>query len=198
MDNPMILVGIAGLGHAVGTTHFALMTAEYLAGVKRKKTALVEWNPGCAFRKIAAVYGGREENTVRAGTCGSFHLMETVLYTEGDPGLLIRLGNTGYAACVIDFGVMREEIRSEYFRCTRRFAVAAATRWQVADLAEFAAGEGKKSRCEYVASFGGRRQLDLAERYLGIRIGRVPPSGDPCVIDGKTMAFLGRLWRGGL
>jgi hypothetical protein len=194
----MILVGAVGLGHAVGTTYFSLMTAEYLAGVRRKKTALVEWNPGGAFRRIAAVYGGKAKKAVPAEACRSFVLMETVLYTDGDSELLIRLSNIGYAACVIDFGVMREEIRSEFLRCTRRFAVAAATRWQVADLAEFAAGEGKKARCEYVAAFGGRRQLDLAERYLGIRIGRVPLSADPCAIDGKVMAFFGQLWREGL
>lgn len=190
----MMTVGIAGIAHAVGTTHFSVLTALYLAEVRGFRTALVGWNPGDAFRKMGDVYGQRKAGKTHDFAPEMYRLREADVYTDADAKLMIRLKEAGYAFCVIDFGVFRAEIHDEFFRSGRKFLVASGSRWQIADLAEFAS-KAQPAGTEYVASFGGNRSLDLAERYLGIRIGRIPPSFDPGVIDGSLMTFFGNLWR---
>ena len=51
LDQKTRLIGIAAAGHSVGCTHFSIMLLNYLAGYRRRRAALMEWNsrrPGTA------------------------------------------------------------------------------------------------------------------------------------------------------
>ena len=45
-------IGIIGQGRGTGVTHFCILLANYLSGVKRKKTAVLEWNTHHDFEKM--------------------------------------------------------------------------------------------------------------------------------------------------
>ena len=57
------LIGIGGIGHSVGCTHFSIMMANYLAGYRRRNTVLLEWNRSGDFERLEKVCTGinREE-----------------------------------------------------------------------------------------------------------------------------------------
>lgn len=44
LDQKTRLIGIAAAGHSVGCTHFSIMLLNYLAGYRRRRAALMEWN----------------------------------------------------------------------------------------------------------------------------------------------------------
>ena len=44
LDQKTRLIGIAAAGHSVGCTHFSIMPLNYLAGYRRRRAALMEWN----------------------------------------------------------------------------------------------------------------------------------------------------------
>ena len=49
------LIGIGGTGHCVGCTHFAILLLNYLAGYRRRRAVLLEWNRSGDFEKLENV-----------------------------------------------------------------------------------------------------------------------------------------------
>ena len=54
-----------GCGRGVGTSHLAVALANYLTGVKRKKTALLEWNSHDDFQILERFAGKKWQETGR-------------------------------------------------------------------------------------------------------------------------------------
>ena len=53
------LIGIGGIGHGVGGTHFAILMLNYLAGYERHRSALLEWNGSGTLEKLEHVCTGK-------------------------------------------------------------------------------------------------------------------------------------------
>lgn len=85
-----------GCGRGVGTSHLAVALANYLTGVKRKKTALLEWNSHDDFQILERFAGknGRREAAGQKKTERSrnksdrFRIMEVDYYKMADPAVL--------------------------------------------------------------------------------------------------------------
>ena len=51
------MTGIIGCGRGVGVTHLAVLCANYLAGARRKRTALLELGPGGDLERLGDFCG---------------------------------------------------------------------------------------------------------------------------------------------
>lgn len=184
-------IGIAGSGPAVGTTHFTILTASYLSGVRRKKTAVLEWNDSGSFQLLEQV---QKKKTVTNRTDQSFNILGILFCREADDGALLDCKKWQAETIVIDFGCYRKEIQGELLKCDRRFLVCSVSDWQLPQTAVLfnEAVDFRRMGWEYFASFGGEEALRMAERYLGVRIHRIPVSQDAFVITGELMIFFGR------
>lgn len=184
-------IGIAGSGPAVGTTHFTILTASYLTGVRKKKTAVLEWNDRGSFQLLKQV---RKKKTVTNRTDQSFNILGILFYRDADDRTLLDCSTWQAETIVIDFGCYRKEIQGELLKCDRRFLVCSVSDWQLPQTAVLfdRAGDFRHMGWEYFASFGGEEALRMAEKYLGVRIHRIPVSQDAFVITGELMIFFGR------
>lgn len=190
------VIGAAGCGPSVGTTHFALLTAAWLSGVLRKRTAVLERNESGDFLRFARVLGGEVKKfpkTVTNATCRSFTLWETDYYAGAGRETLAELAGEGYDAVVMDFGAYGERMRDEMLLCGRRFLVCSGREWQLQRLADMLGDRAAaKIGWEYVLFFGGGEPVEILERSFGIRIRQIPETDSPFCITGELLSFFGK------
>lgn len=183
----MLKIGVAGCGHAVGTTHMAVMLSGYLSGVLRRSTAVLERNENGSFSALMQILSkyavtNREKKT--------FTILGVCFHTEAGAGELLCCEEQGMQAAVVDFGCYRPEIREEYFSCDRCFLMCSTSAWKLKELEGFPErGTKAGKRLEYFASFGSETSTGMAEQALKLRIRRVPWSPEAFVIDSENLAF---------
>jgi len=168
------LIGIAGLGHSVGCTHFSIMLANYLAGYGRKKTALLEWNGSGDFEKLEKVCTGKVREM------RPYRVLDADYYKNADPGVMADVLQKNYEDILVDFGVLKEENRAEFLRCEKQFLVGSFSEWQQERFREYAMENnraGKKS-WKYLAAFGSEETRKEFMRRYGIFAERIPFSAD--------------------
>lgn len=184
------MIGIAGLCRAAGTTHFSIQLANYLTGVRRKHTAVLEWNQSGCFerlRKMCMVHQTREP----------FSVLDVHYFSGAGKDRLIDCMNGIYQYIIIDFGDNYEEIRTEFLRCDLRFIVTALSEWQLQSFLDFAGNlKNKEEReLEYFMCFGSEETRLEIRRSLHMEIRRIPVSEDAFTITKKAIDFFETLIR---
>lgn len=181
------VIGIAGSGPAVGTTHFAVLTANYLTGVLQKKTAVIEWNDSGAFERMEKICVKR---AVSKPENKAFIVIGVSYLKKAGKKELLECMNRGFDTVIIDFGSRLQEVQEEHLLCDRRFFVGSFCEWQADDFAKFAAERReKKGRWEYFYSFGSEDAAKEMKRRLCVSIRKIPNSQDAFTITGELMAF---------
>ncbi len=182
------LIGIGGIGHSVGCTHFAIMMANFLAGYQRKRTALLEWNQSGDFERLEKVCTG----TCRNGK--AFRVLEVDYFKGAGRQELTEVLSSNYDEVLIDLGVVNDEDLAELMRCEQRFLVASFSEWQESALLEFwrAHGAGNKS-WEYLAVFGSEETRREFRRRPGIVSRRIPFSADAFSVTKECCSFFQKL-----
>lgn len=186
------LIGIAGSGRGTGTTHLCILAANYLTSCLQRKTALIQWNSHGDFERLGqALKGFRPKAAGQSGRSGErFRLMETDYCLQGEPALLARCMDGTYDDIIIDFGELREDIRSEWLRCGTKIIAAALNDWKLETFLEFLAGEEKlDNRWIYTAAFGSEHTRLEIERRFHISLLRIPFSEDAFSVDRQAMAW---------
>lgn len=178
------MIGITGLAHASGTTHFAILTANYLCGVGRQKNAVLEWNKSHCFENI--------RQACNAGMRGDFFtVMENDYFPEaGEDQLLFCVGGK-YHYIIIDFGDNYEKVRTEFLRCDYKFVVVSLSEWQIGAFLDFIRDRNsrEKKELEYFVSFGSEETRTEAEQALHISLKRIPISVDAFTVTKEVLAF---------
>lgn len=191
----MLCIGVAGSSSSVGTTHLAILTAAYLSGVLRKKTAVLEWNGTEAFVDLEKILSKKAVTKENGKT---FNMLGIFFCKKAGAEAFIDCTEQGFEAVVADFGCYRGSIREEFLRCDRRFLVCSGSDWQLLQAAELIRKEfTQKNRVEYFSSFGTEETLRMAEKHLKVQIRRIPFSPDAFVITGESMAFFGKFLKYG-
>lgn len=191
----MECIGIAGTGPSVGVTHLSILTAAYLSGVLRRRTAVLEWNGTETFVDLEKILSKKAVTKEHGKT---FNMLGIFLCREAGAEALIHCEEQGFDTAIVDFGCYRDSIREGFLRCERRFLVCSGSDWQLLRTAELITKEAaRKNGLEYFASFGTEEALRMVERYQEVRIRRIPPSPDAFVITGEIMAFFGRFLKYG-
>ena len=104
-----VTVGVAGTATGSGSTHFALLFANYLSAVEQKRTALLEWNATGAFRKLERICTGDEGKR-------PFSVLDVDYYPDST-GEELGICLSRYEVLVLDFGVLREECTIQFHQC---------------------------------------------------------------------------------
>lgn len=181
-------VGVAGIGRGVGTTHFTVLYANYLAGIRRMRTAVLERNQTGEFRNMELACTGavREHKPYR--------VLDVDYYREcGEYEMAACMGRN-YDAVLMDFGSSGAGPPREWLLCDRNILCLSFTEWQMNAGLEFLKEKrpGYQS-WTYVAAFGSEETRREIKRKLGISVLRIPFSEDVFQITGRTVVFFEEL-----
>ena len=182
------LIGIGGIGHSVGCTHFAIMMANYLAGYRRRNIVLLEWNRSGDFERLEKVCTGinREEK--------QFRVLDVQYWKKSGIQELTEVLGNYVDEILIDFGAVDQELPPEFLRCEKQFLVGSFSEWQQECFREFVRnnGIGKKS-WKYLAVFGSEETRKEFRRRPGISVGRIPFSADAFSVTKDSCSFFQQL-----
>lgn len=182
------LIGIGGIGHSVGCTHFAIMMANYLAGYRRRKTVLLEWNRSGDFERLEKVCTGINRVEKR------FHVLDVQYWKKAGVQELTEVLGNYVDEILIDFGAVNEELPPELLRCEKQFLVGSFSEWQEMCFREFVREKGNGNRSwEYLASFGSEETRREFRRRPGISVGRIPFSADAFSVTKESCSFFQQL-----
>lgn len=167
------LIGVGSTGRGVGCTHFSVLLLNYLAGCRRRKPVLLEWNTSGDFEKLERVCTGRNREKKR------FRILDADYCKAAGPVELAAVLEGNYDDILIDFGVLDEVSMAEFLRCEKQFVIGSVTEWQEEAFRDFVNryGTGKKSwTC--LAAFGSEEARKEFARRLNLSVSRIPPSED--------------------
>ena len=94
-------IGIIGAGAGAGTTHLTLLLANYLSGVKNRKTAVLEWNSHGDFDRFGVCCLGLGE------TKDQYQILGVSYFPRADNETLVQCMCGDFQAVLLDCG--REE-----------------------------------------------------------------------------------------
>ncbi|MDR1765011.1 MAG: hypothetical protein LBR77_02710 [Lachnospiraceae bacterium] len=184
-----------GTSPKVGATHFAILAANYLSGVKRQKTALIEWGAQGDFAKIGRLCAGRsamERLERRSGE--PFRVLDVDYYKEAGGAQLLSCLSAGYGRIVLDFGAPGAG-HVEFVQCGTQFLIGSLSEWQLDAFWAFNRQHAhKKNRWKTLVAFGSEESRIEAERRLGVAVGRIPLSVDAFAIDYPLMHWFDQLF----
>lgn len=174
------VIGLAGCGRGVGTSHLAISLANYLTGVKRKKTALLEWNDHGDFERIGRFAGKEWRETDQSRNKGEvFRIMEVDYYKMADPSVLSFCLGRDYHYIILDYGEVTESSLCECARCDRKILVGSLSEWKAEAFLEVLEQAGNRDESWRMAVVSGgedtRREI---EKLFRCRLQRLPASAD--------------------
>ena len=183
-----ITVGVAGTATGSGSTHFALLFANYLSAVEQKRTALLEWNATGAFRKLERICTGDEGKR-------PFSVLDVDYYPDST-GEELGICLSRYEVLVLDFGVLREECTIQFHQCGIVCLLGSFSEWKLEELisSESWILQGRK-RWHYLMTFGSEEARKEAVRRYRMPFRRVPFVPDAFSINRETALFLEEIWR---
>lgn len=176
-----------GCGRGVGTSHLAVALANYLTGVRRKKTALLEWNNHDDFRILERFAGenGRRQGMGQKNADRSrnkserFRIMEVDYYKMADPAVLSYCLSRDYHYIIMDYGEATEESLYECARCDRKILVGSLCEWKVEAFLEILGQTESRDRSWRMAvASGGEDTRKEIESMFRCRLQRIPASVD--------------------
>lgn len=190
-------IGLAGCGRGVGTSHLAVSLANYLTGVKRKKTALLEWNSHDDFSALEqfagyrkAVSGKRQPgmDQEQAGW-NRFCIMEVDYYKMADPATLSFCLGKDYRYIIMDYGEVNQNSLCECARCDRKILVGSLTEWKAGAFLEVLGQEGNRDKSWRMAVVsGGENTRREVERLFRCHLQRIPASTDAFCVTREEMS----------
>lgn len=180
--------GIVGSGKGVGVTHFSVLLANYLTGVLKKRTAVLEWNENGDFKRMEDILC---KKSVSNRSSQTFSLLEVSYVKKAGRKELSECIDQGIDCIVIDFGSDFYGVREEFFCCSRKVLIGSFCEWQLGSFIELLIREKHwKGRWNILAVFGSEATEAEVKKRLHISAMRIPESKDAFSVTGKTMDFL--------
>lgn len=173
-----------GCGRGVGTSHLAVALANYLTGVKRKRTAVLEWNSHGDFQileRFAEKNGRRHEKKTNRSQDRKecFRIMEVDYYKMADPVVLSECMSRDYQYIILDYGEAAEKSLYECARCDRKILVGSLSEWKVEAFLEILEQTKKRDKSWKIAVIsGGEDTRKEIESMFRCQLQRIPASVD--------------------
>lgn len=182
------LIGIGGIGHSVGCTHFAIMMANYLAGYRRRNIVLLEWNRSGDFERLEKVCTGMNRAKKQ------FRVLDVQYWKKSGIQELTEVLGNYVDEILIDFGAVDQELPPEFLRCEKQFLVGSFSEWQEMCFREFVRENENGKKCwNYLAVFGSEETRKEFRRRPGISVGRIPFSADAFSVTKESYSFFQQL-----
>lgn len=211
-------IGIIGAGRGTGVTHLAVWMANYLAGGRRERVAVLEWNHHGDIRRMVRFCGGKPCREADAGEepskgqsskgksskgksskgqsskaqpgGGNCRILEVDYYGQAGAAQLASCLNGNYHRIIVDYGEITDTSLWECARCDRKIIVGALSEWRAEAFLEAAgSGGGRDKSWSYVAAFGSEEARRELEKAFGLRCLRIPASADAFAVTRTDMDF---------
>lgn len=158
--------------------------ANYLTGVRRERTAVLEWNHHGDFARMGKFCG----EVSNAQAC--FRILDVDYYAEAGAGALAACLNGDYQRIIVDYGEITGESILECARCDRKMIVGALSEWQAEVFLEEVREQKKRDASwSYAAAFGSEETRRRLERTFRMRCLRIPTSVDAFAVTRADMDF---------
>lgn len=189
------VVGIAGVHQGVGTTHTAIMVANYLTRYKKQNCVAIEMNESEDFLQLQCA----TSNLVGYEEDRQFGLMGvTYIRSETETGLIARL-NEDYDCYIIDFGVLTQRNQNEFLRCDVKLAIGSLAEWKRHRFHSFVHANRQLhgfSNWKFCMVFGQDRDMAIDGRELKLLLHGVGYNPDPFILNSETVRLFHRLFEG--
>ena len=120
-------LGILGAGRGCGVTHLAVWMANYLAGAKRKRTAVLEWNDHGDIGRLLYFCKGAGDGKGNMADAkeppASGRVWEVDYFPKAGPRQLADCLDRDYARVLVDYGEFTGESLLECTRCDQKIIV---------------------------------------------------------------------------
>lgn len=182
-----VTIGVASAGEGCGATHFALLFANYLAAVERKRTAVLEWKEQTAFGQLGKICAG--ENGL-----DPFSVLGVDYYPQSGARELGRCLKE-YQVLLLDFGSLEEADAPLFFQCGICCFLASLNEWKIGGLLCRRQWilQGRK-QWNYLMVFGSEEARREVERRYHLAFQRIPFAPDAFSISREMAAFLSKIW----
>jgi len=178
-----VIVAVTGVYKGAGTTHTALMIANYLA-YKNAKVAIVEANDSQDFARIEAVYEGFKEPCY---VTGKFIINGVEYYKAAPQTDVVPLLLETYAYIILDIGCYTQNPWFEEFvRAHKQIVVASGSEWRQHDVLKFhkCYPYTVQNRCVYAIPFAEEQSIqDIAKQITYSQVVSVPCHSDPFIMN---------------
>lgn len=187
-------------------THLAVWAANYLAGVHRKRVAVLEWNDHGDFARMAGFCGKlRSKDRIAdadvsksgdwRGAAGTkFSLLDVDYYANADAKVLAACLNGEYQEIIVDYGEITGASACECARCDRKIMVGALSEWRAEAFLEATGMDTKRDKSwSYAVAFGSEETRKELEKAFRIKCLRIPTSVDAFAVTRADMDFFEKL-----
>lgn len=182
--------GIMGAGPGCGVTHFAVLLANYLTAVERKRTAVLAWDGSRGLEELAVVCTGG-----KMGANPISILKVDYFPNHGAEGLAWCL-QRNYDWILLDFGSAQEGGKAEFLQCGLQFFLGALNEWKLAELMKQKDWMQKgRGHWTFLAAFGSQEARREMKRRYGLWFEPIPYAPDAFSIEEETAAFFKGIWR---
>lgn len=174
-----VIIAVTGVYKGVGTTHTAILIANYLSA-RQAKVAIVEANDSQDFSRIECMYEG--SRTPLDGT-NKFTINGVEYYKSGANVDLVSLLLEDYTYIVLDIGCYDgNDWFEEFIRAHKQIVVVSGCEWRQYEIARF---HGKypykdQSRCVYTVPFAVKQTIDdIRSGVTNAQVVSIPCQPDP-------------------
>lgn len=180
-------MGIIGSCRSVGVTHLAVWTANYLTGVRRERTAVLEWNTHGDFDRMGQFCKGD-------GKKGLYRILEVDYYAQAGMEELADCLNKDYQYIIVDYGEITGHKLLDCARCDLKVIVGSLSEWQAEAFLKIIREDEKRDRSwKYAAAFGSEETRESIEKSYRIPVWRIPCAKDAFAITHADIIFLKEL-----
>lgn len=176
-------MGVTGTARGVGTTHFCILYGNYLAGVRREKVAVLEWNQTGALERLEQACTGTIKNR------SPFRVLDVDYYKNSGGKTLVSCIQKGYDSILIDFGASEQPCQ-EWHMCDQKMVCGSFSEWQWNEFLGIL--KTKKPADQgwiFLAAFGSEETRREVEKKLGVPVFRIPFSADAFQVTSQVMEF---------
>ena len=178
----------------MGVTHLAVWTANYLAGVHRKRVAVLEWNKHGDFAAMGRFCAMPRSGDRPGESEKPFRILEVDYFADAAAAELAACLNEPYEYIIVDYGEMTGPALCECARCDRKIMVGSLSEWRAAAFLEAAGMDAKRDRSwSYAAAFGSGETRKEWEKTFRRTCVRIPASEDAFAVTRADMEFFEKL-----
>jgi hypothetical protein len=180
-------MGIIGSCRSVGVTHLAVWTANYLTGVRRERTAVLEWNTHGDFDRMGQFCKGD-------GKKGLYRILEVDYYAQAGMEELADCLNKDYQYIIVDYGEITGHKLLDCARCDLKVIVGSLSEWQAKMFSGAVTEDRKRDKSwRYAVAFGSEEARKRMERCFRIQVQRIPDSRDVFAVTHADIGFFTEL-----
>lgn len=184
LENSWRTLGIAGACRGTGATHLAVWTANYLTGVKRERTALLEWNDHGDLMRMGRFCEADLKKSA------PYRILGVDYYPQAGARELADCLNGDYRYIIADYGEVTGQKLLDCARCDWKVIVGSLSEWQAEAFLEIMKEAGSRDKSwKYATAFGSEESRKEIEKRFRIPVCRVPDSVDVFTITRADIRF---------